>query len=1200
MDSGAPAAQPPLDEYVGGTLRLLELEHAAELEEAEAWRETLSDSALEKKGVLVRKLRVAERRSGLAGRTLLVLESCVPAAKGFPRALPANELSSGDVVQLRDARIGGAAGGTGSGSEPMLSGLLYRPTATTLTVALEGDAATQDLAEPLAVIKLVDETTHKRLRLGLKALESGTLPMSAGQTGGTFVPAPGTGIRDVAFGVVPPRVLPIPPRENDAARLTNEEVSALETRMKADAGLNAGQEDAIDFAMRSSALACIHGPPGTGKTTTVVELIRRLVLLGGAKVLACAPSNVATDNLVERLAASGDQSSATPKDKGKGKARKQKGGGDVSQAVRPLRIVRAGHPSRLLPSVLVHSLDAVVQTGDEKALAKDVRAELDALLSSQVKGGWAKKRAEIKTLRKELKQREDAATMEAIRGADVVLCTCVGAVSWALKAAPEFDVVVIDEAAQTLEAACWLPLLRGKRAILAGDHMQLPPIVKSSAAAVGGYGRTLFDRLAEMHGESVVRMLTTQYRMNAKISDWASEQMYESRLIPGDGIGGRLLCDLPGVEDVELTNAAFLLIDTAGCIDCEETADEGGSKLNTGEVTLVAEYLEELLAYRTALSGFGVADIGVIAPYNAQVAALRDQLGEHCEAGLEISTVDGFQGREKEVIILSMTRSNTANEIGFLREDRRTNVAVTRARRQCVVIADSETIGSHPFLATLLDHCSQKGIHRSAAEYGMGGGSGGRSESAAAADAASTTPVKAKNRQQPSQKPPLLDVEVTRARFKPKLVECMELDDDIVAGAGCKWVTFPAMLNSFERNIIHELAEELGLAHESVGEGAERYIRCARVRDSSEAAEPEPEPEREPEPEPEPELDPGFEPEPKPESESSPEMDTLMEWSIKYGKQTLRIIAPADIGRIKDEIFAATGIECQQQKLIAKGHQATAAADLMAAVGKSGSGKLLLMATGASSGPSSAKHQRPQSAPTPKTRAPVQSLSSISTKGKPATETSASPNSMTPRFSPELKKKLTQKPKVAVAAPASVPSPAAAPALAVAAKEADDQEELTAAEKKHTKRQRQKAAKQVIADKAAEAEAAKAAKHDVDSVLASLGLSTKPGCCAFGASEGKQCPTKVGVVGQICEHCKLKFCIAHAHAQKHGCAEASREKGRNEFLTGPAAGGRGGATEKDREGLRRSLANKVDSSAEQRQRKAKPSGGGGGKKKKKK
>ena len=220
----------------------------------------------------------------------------------------------------------------------------------------------------------------------------------------------------------------------------------------------------------------------------------------------------------------------------------------------------------------------------------------------------------------------------------------------------------------------------------------------------------------------------------------------------------------------------------------------------------------------------------------------------------------------------------------------------------------------------------------------------------------------------------------------------------------------------------------------------------------------------------------------------------------------------------------------------------------------------------------------------PKTDPPAQQPPS-SSKEQVVTETKAAAKPMTRVKTWEPKQKPTQKTKVAAAAPASAPIPAVAvPALS--AEEAGDQEELSDADKKRIKRQRQKLAKQAVADKAAAAEAAEAAKHDVDSVLKSLGLPTKPGCCAFGASEGKQCTTKVGVVGQICEHCKLKFCIAHAHAQKHGCAEASREKGRKQFLTGPAAGGRGTA-EEDRDSLRRSLASKVDSSAEQRQRKQK-------------
>ena len=270
--------------------------------------------------------------------------------------------------------------------------------------------------------------------------------------------------------------------------------------------LNTAQLEAIDFALAASDIALIHGPPGTGKTTTVVELIVQCVK-AGQKVLAAAPSNVAVDNLTERLAAAG------------------------------VRLVRLGHPARVLPSVIDSTLDVQVERSESKSLANDARCEINQALRKLSKKGSkgagtqdagerkaerSSLRRELTALRKEVREREQKAVGEIMGGAQVVLCTNAGAALRDVDEAGEFDVCVIDEAAMALEVSCWIPILKAKKLVLAGDHRQLAPPVMSKEAEAQGLGTTLFDRVLSLHGEQCVRMLTVQYRMHRDISDWRS------------------------------------------------------------------------------------------------------------------------------------------------------------------------------------------------------------------------------------------------------------------------------------------------------------------------------------------------------------------------------------------------------------------------------------------------------------------------------------------------------------------------------------------------------------------------------------------------------------------------------------------------------------------------------------------------------
>jgi len=434
--------------------------------------------------------------------------------------------------------------------------------------------------------------------------------------------------------------------------------------------LNAEQEAALEQAECADDLMLVHGPPGTGKTTVLVEVIRRAAARG-EKVLAAAPSNLAVDNLVERLVAAG------------------------------IDAVRVGHPARVLPAVIEHTLDQKTQAHPQARIAAELVEEALRLRADSRKrkqrrgpGRFSEARArerEARQLLAEARELEDRAELSVLEKAQVVLATLTGVESRALEGR-RFAIAVVDEATQAVEPAAYLALLRADRVVLAGDHLQLPPTVLAPDAQQ--LALSLFERLARAQPGAMVTLLG-QHRMNEQIMRYPSDALYGSKLRAH-----------PAVAHHAIDGSPLELIDTAGRGFEEETPQESDSKLNEGEAELVAAEVRKLLAMLPP------RDIAVISPYDAQVQKLRQLLHEVEE--LEIDTVDGFQGREKEAVVVSLVRSNPAGELGFVADIRRINVALTRARKKLIVVGDSATIARHPFHEGLVKYAERIGAWRSA------------------------------------------------------------------------------------------------------------------------------------------------------------------------------------------------------------------------------------------------------------------------------------------------------------------------------------------------------------------------------------------------------------------------------------------------------------------------------------------------------
>ncbi|MFB6084804.1 MAG: IGHMBP2 family helicase [Halorientalis sp.] len=636
-------------EYVAEQRRLVELEREAEMERHESEIRELSGREREAKGRAVLHLTGRDEGEGLAGHLVKFTRN------RSGEQLPETEIGVGDLVMV-------------SKQDPLRddnpTGTVTEITNYSITVAFDAEPPGFVFSKGCRLDLYVNDVTYQRM---LDALDR--LPEATGSL---------ADLRDVIVGTAepaPPEPVTVPDWHDER--------------------LNDSQREAVRHALGAEDVHLIHGPPGTGKTTTAVEVVRQAIDRG-EDVLVTAASNAAVDNVVEFLVERG------------------------------VDAVRVGHPARVTPRLREHTLDAILEDDSTYRESQRVREEAFELLDEQddltaPSGRWRRglsderirelaeegrgsrgvppeKIAEmaewldIQERADELFERAEELEDEAIAGvladADVV-CTTNSTAGSDLLDGERFDLLVIDEATQATEPSCLIPAVHADRVVMAGDHRQLPPTVQSHRAAAEGLRETLFERLAD-EDDGIRSLLRTQYRMHEDVMDFSSRAFYDGRLRADASVRDHTLADLgvdPTAGDRERIldpDEPLVFVDTSKA-DAPERRREGStSRENPAEADLVAGLADMLVA-----AGLDPGEIAVISPYDDQVDRI-DGLLDHEE--LEVDTVDGFQGREKEVVLVSLIRSNDRDEIGFLDEPRRFNVALTRARRKAVVVGDASTV----------------------------------------------------------------------------------------------------------------------------------------------------------------------------------------------------------------------------------------------------------------------------------------------------------------------------------------------------------------------------------------------------------------------------------------------------------------------------------------------------------------------------
>jgi predicted DNA helicase len=654
--------------YIKKFKKLVEKERAEEMRWHEQEIRRLSGREREERGRAILQLRGRNQGTGLGGRYIVKF---IRQRQG--EMLPKHEINTGDLVML-------SRGNPLSPNTP--SGTVIEKSKYSITAVFDREPPRYIYKKNLRMDLYVNDITFQRMLEALSVLASARGRLA--------------GMRDKLLGkkdvVVP---------EPERLEILNGE-------------LNEAQVRAVEKAVSSDDLFLIHGPAGTGKTMTCIEVIRQAVKKG-LTVLAAAGSNVAVDNMVERLVARG------------------------------VNAVRVGHPARVNPILREHTLDYLLEDHPDFQKARQLRDKAMGLkekqenhthpgprwrrgmsnsrimkLAGQGRGNrgvpasrikdmaeWLKIQDVVDGIFREVDRLEEDAVDKILNDAEVV-CSTSSTSGSEIMDGRNYQLLVLDEATQSTEPEALIPLVKADRAVLAGDHRQLPPTILNEETGKEGLAVSLFERLLQVHGEKIKEMLKVQYRMNRAIMEFPSREFYSGELEADRSVREWTLKDLELKEpESGLMKKVFdpgkpvIFLDTVNNSSEEDRIRDSKSYYNSTEGDLSVRILESAIG-----AGMNPTDVAVISPYRDQAGWIKSRIDDEV---IEIDTVDGFQGREKEMIILSLVRTNEDGNIGFLNDLRRLNVSITRAKKKLVIIGHSPTVSSHPCYRRLIEYVRGEG-----------------------------------------------------------------------------------------------------------------------------------------------------------------------------------------------------------------------------------------------------------------------------------------------------------------------------------------------------------------------------------------------------------------------------------------------------------------------------------------------------------